>query len=153
MYKRQLIKDISGLESKQEKADNKAGSLSEHIESLKKQVDENFYISEKNIFSLEEDLRLVEEHVWELKGVPNNVLITQWQSVRLAMEAGNEDRASRFLERLKSTLEKLASNGSYAMKPYLLDGVLETLKITEVSHPINTAEIRDILRKIPVDKE
>lgn len=69
------------------------------------------------------------------------------------MEVGNEDWVSRFFERLKLILEKFVSNGSYVMKFYLLDGVLEILKIIEVFYLINIVEIRDILRKIFVDKE
>ena len=148
-----IAKDIVGLESKQEKANDKADLLSESVSSLTKKVGDNLAESKKGILSLEEELRLVEELVWDLKGIPNNVLITQWQSVRLAMEVGNEDRASKSLARLKSTLEKFASDKNYVMKPVLFEGVMETLKIAEKSHPINTTEIRGVLSTIPVDKE
>lgn len=54
---------------------------------------------------LETALRLVEENVWELKGIPTNTLITQGQGLRSAVKAGNHYFITSALGRMQSTIK------------------------------------------------
>lgn len=60
----------------------------------------------RQIYGVEATARLIEEQVWEIKKIPNNVVLTQMQGAEAALEAKNDGMVRFFLERLKSKIEK-----------------------------------------------
>ncbi len=69
------------------------------IETFADKLDEQYLIAEYN-------LRVVEEWVWDIRGVVSNILLTQAQSLEASLNVDDKERVGRTLGRIKETLKK-----------------------------------------------
>jgi len=112
-------------------------------------MDDAFKNSAKNLSFSESNLRMVEERVWEMRGIPENVIITQIQGIEAAIEAENFDRVGMILNRLKKTLKKLSEDGS-SIGEYPAKEINSVIENAREHHPIDTAEVIGILNSLPI---
>lgn len=89
----ELRTDLQGLEAR-------LASIVEAIAATERMLD----LQRKSVSDVEATARQVEEHVWGLKGIPINVLLTQGQGLDAAMDADNKWRVESILHRMKDTL-------------------------------------------------
>jgi hypothetical protein len=83
--------------------------LNAQILSLRTQIDTNGKECEKAIRGVAEadaSLRQVEEHIGDLRNVPQNILLTQGQGLTSAVEAKNVHQVKSALARMKITIAK-----------------------------------------------
>jgi hypothetical protein len=87
------------------------------------------------------ELRQVEEHIWDLRNIPGNILITQTQGLSADVELGDASRVKLTLGRMIATIQqnfvkkgKTLEEGDYAF--------LESrVKVAEAIAPIEVAEV------------
>ncbi|MGM6659083.1 hypothetical protein [Vibrio parahaemolyticus] len=153
--------------------DAKMGRVSDQLrdteKSLKKQLDaynedfknSNIAISEK-VSSLESDvsdlnsakvqlqidLSLVEERVWDTRGVISNVLLTQAEGIESALELGKDGTIDLILIRLKETLENLLNSPTPELKPFFIDSVRSVLIKLDRPYSVKVSEVLELLDKI-----
>ncbi|MEE1889520.1 hypothetical protein [Pseudomonas carassii] len=63
-------------------------------------------LTRQRIAFVESTIRDVEVLVWDLRGIPSNMIVTHSQAVSAAIESGSKERVSHMLSQLIRTLEK-----------------------------------------------
>jgi len=98
------------------------------------------------------DLRQVEELIWDLKGIPENILITQSQGLYSAIKANNKKYVTSILGRMEKTIAKLtlAETGLGARTIELLSKAVD---FTSEIDPINAVTVSALLKQIRVNPE
>jgi hypothetical protein len=143
--------DIAREEASRATQDNAAATkeLKVTIEGLKE--------SEKNSArrdaELEATLRLVEEHVWNLKGIPTNTLITQAQGLASSINAGNRYYIASALERMQKTIKDIVLPDKHAMTNNMVNMIDKTVATAESIEPITASAVRDLLKQIQREPE
>lgn len=105
---------------------------------------------ERNIHSLETTVRGVEEMVWDQRGVPSNVLLTQVQGLETAINARSEWQIKNVLERMLKTVEAWERGGK-PMARFVVSSCENTLPKANEFAPVAVTKILEILRKIAVE--
>lgn len=123
--------------------------VADDLSQLKTDVLKKIDVNSQDISLTDANLRVVEEHVWDLKGIPNNVLITQSQGIESYVAGGNYLMAGTILNRLNMTLAKLSKDTTFKIGEFAHDHIADTLEIVSKHHPIDTAETYEILNSIP----
>ncbi|MFL1478246.1 hypothetical protein, partial [Pseudomonas grimontii] len=88
------------------RADAIRTELQTKIDDLGKVVNSHeagFLNGQKRAYQIEYELRAVEEHVWEIKGVPDCILLTQCQGLRAAKDASFDYATTAVLKRMDDT--------------------------------------------------
>jgi hypothetical protein len=104
------------------------------------------------IHAAEAVARQVEETVWEIRGVPLNVLRSQFLVLQSALDAGEQRRAEVVLGRIPKALEALQAAGQRC-DPWTLDRMRETLERAEVLAPEPVKGIRRSIDKLAGEPE
>lgn len=155
--------------------DDKMGRVSDQLrdteKSLKKQLDaynEDFKNSNKTIsekvsslesgvsalnnakVQLQIDLSLVEERVWDTRGVVSNVLLTQAEGIESALELGKYGTIDLILIRLKETLENLLNSPTPELRPFFIESVRNVLIKLDRPHSVKVSEVLELLDKVKI---
>lgn len=140
-----LTKFTDNIASVKKDISDDSKSISNKIEIQSKSLER----IEKNNYIMETELRQVEEYVWDMRGIPGNILITQGEGLRAAGKAEDLSRVKSILGRIKKTIqqkyidtdEKLSKNVLKILEKYLTEAQeLDT---------IGVSELKDLLSKVP----
>ncbi len=163
----ELLKTVEGkLDALVERLSRDMSALRDELNSAKTKYDTRFETSEKEIARIETSylniskklalsntaLREVEEYVWDLRGIPINILITQCQGLDSAFEAGDAFYVKHILDRMKTTMEsKILATGRTIDDVVLkrIDGVLTKAAPFD---GVGANDVREVLKKIPLEK-
>lgn len=99
---------------------------------------------------LEATARRIEEHIWEIKGLPVNILITQSQGLESAVAANDEDHVRAVIARMKLTLANTLLPKGEAMPKKILEYIDGCLSTATKIDAIAVSEVRELLRKMKV---
>lgn len=111
------------------KIDSVRAEFIEGLDSTKKEqstLSEKLDHSKKTMQTFATQFFAVEEMVWDLKGIPECILITQSQAIDAALEADNVYFVTSTLKRLGETLKKHYIEGDDVLDPSDL-GVIEEM--------------------------
>jgi len=103
--------------------------------------------------NIELELRFVEERVWDTRGVPVNVLITQGQALEVAVRTAYTEYAKIVLERMKNLLEDTLVPGAHGISKGTKESVLRSVAAVESGNEVIVNEIRDLFAKLPDDDD
>ncbi|MER2103594.1 MAG: hypothetical protein ABS999_17070 [Pseudomonas atacamensis] len=114
--------------------------------------DKKFAAISKRASQIEYEIRAVEEHVWELKDIPDCILLTQFQGLRASKDADYEYATGSVLKRMAETLEKHYIKKNRVLKPDMITRIEESL--VSVNDPdIQTIQkIRQALESVPKEE-
>lgn len=104
--------------------------------------EEKLSMFSKRSHQIEYELRTVEEHVWELKNVPDCILLTQCQGVRSSKDGSFDFATSSVLKRMKDTIKKHYIDKNRLLKPAMIKRIEEALVIADNMEPQVIQEIR-----------
>jgi hypothetical protein len=141
-------RDIDLLRSEVSKGEE---TLSKALAQAQLSLDKVLTTSEvhkKKISESEAMLRQVEEHVWDMKGVPANILVTQSQGIRAAIAADDRYYVSNVLTRMKGTLSTNMS--ALEMGKETRDLVETTLSEAAKIDPTSASEVLELLGKVRI---
>ncbi|MCG9703306.1 hypothetical protein L1D19_24955 [Vibrio natriegens] len=102
---------------------------------------------------LRSDVSVIEERVWDTRGVTSNVLLTQAEGIVHALELGSDGRVSLILKRLKETLEKLLDSPNPELRPYFINTIRNALTKLEGNYAVEVSEVLELLDKIKVSED
>lgn len=88
--------------------------------------------------------RQAEESVWDVRGVPVNVLRSQFLALQAAIDAGARPRVELVLARILRTLDSLGATGQRA-DAWTLDRVRKTTELAAALAPAAATEVLDRL--------
>ncbi len=124
------------------------------IEQLKSKIsvlDDAQTKGEKRDSEVEAALRQVEEHVWDLKGIPTNTLITQAQGLQASIAAEHRFYITSTLQRMKKTIQNSILPAGGTMPKPILDSMKEDVAKVVAIEPIEAAAVSQLLEKIKID--
>lgn len=99
------------------------------------------------------NLSYVEEKVWDLRGVPENILITQCEGIDAALAAGdNADRINLILLRMKEILRSHYPDSVSEMNEDTFRQIQNTISKLGTATRMQAGEILELLDKIKVTK-
>ncbi|KJZ44625.1 hypothetical protein [Pseudomonas fluorescens] len=87
-------------------------------------------------------MRAVEEHVWEIKGVPDCILLTQCQGIRSSKDGNFDYATNSVLKRMKDTIKKHYVDKKRQLKPDMIKRIEEALVMADNMEPQAIQEIR-----------
>ncbi|KKL01516.1 hypothetical protein SD53_09670 [Rheinheimera mesophila] len=124
--------------------------LAMNVESMASQIS----ILSVGQIHLEGSMLHVEERVWDIKGVTQNILLTQTQGLDAAIKLGSDYgyRVDTVLERIKETLEKLIKSKNPTARPYLVNRLKQSLNSLDSVYSVKVSEILGILETIRVEE-
>lgn len=96
------------------------------------------------------DLRSVESYVWELKGVPSNILLTQAQGVEAAIKSKNKWRIENTIEAMKKTISEEIIPKNYTMRKDVIDMIRKKVEKADSYNSIALSELSELFQKIKV---
>lgn len=102
---------------------------------------------------LEATLRVVEEHVWDLKGIPTNTLLTQAQGLKSAMDADSRHHITSVLDRMRSTITDSILPKKMSLPKSAIEWINLVLAKAETTEPILATELRELVKQIVVRSE
>lgn len=91
---------------------------------------------------------MVEEHVWEIKGIPSNTLLTQAQGLQSAIDAESRWLTKVILERMQTTIKRDILPDKFAIRKSTLERIEKLLTTVEKIEPILTSEVRELVKQI-----
>jgi hypothetical protein len=122
-----------------------------------KKIDELLVDQSRSISMAEANLRSVEENVWELMNIPENILMTQVQGLHAVMNANRQGQVEAVLRRMQSTLQRYYLSGKSLLDQKTADLIDEELATVRGEHQILSAEVRrmiaDAVRQKPLSDE
>lgn len=104
----------------------------------------------KTIGVVESNMRRVEEHVWEIKGIPTNKLITQKQSLDAALKSEATYLIDDALERMGDTIQKEILPGGHTLPETMRTSLQSSIAAAASSNPISASAIAELVKLIPV---
>ncbi|PPJ43980.1 MULTISPECIES: hypothetical protein [unclassified Pseudoxanthomonas] len=128
--------EISEVRSRNEELRSRIDSLSEKLGALQDVLSSNSSRIDKELQQGAAIAREIEEHIWKLKKIPSNILITQLQGLSASLAADDEWGVKRVLARMKSTInDEFVSSGlkiQKRMKGLFEDSLAQAQKIVAV---------------------
>lgn len=101
---------------------------------------------------IEATLRNVEEGVWEIKGIPTNILITQAQGLRASLDAEqNRFYIVSTLQRMRKTIEDLILPTGKTVPKQIIDGIKEDVAKVATIEPVEATAVSLLLEKIQIE--
>lgn len=94
------------------------------------------------------EVNVIEERVWDTRGVTANVLLTQAEGIVHALELGSDARVSLILNRLKDTLEKLLNSPEPELRPYFINTIRNAVTKLEGKFAVEVSEVIELLDKV-----
>jgi hypothetical protein len=145
-----LLSDISEIKNHIEKV---RSDIEKSILSVQKDigaVGDTLKETAKSISAAEWDLRQVESNVWEIKGIPANILITQNQGLRAALESKKKLYIDYTLGEIKKTIKEKITPVNESVPRAQIDNLLENLKNAADYNPVLAAEVVELAKVMKV---
>lgn len=147
-YLTRIIRDIDLVRGEASR------SAQENLDTLKQlkvtvaTLQENEKKNARRDSEIEAALRMVEEHVWEIKGIPSNTLLTQAQGLQSAIDAESRWLTKVILERMQTTIKRDILPDKFAIRKSTLERIEKLLTTVEKIEPILTSEVRELVKQI-----
>lgn len=141
-----IVRFESEINTLREEIKNAEATSTAHLAQLgevQKEAGLSLSILRKSISDVEATTRRVEEHVWEIKKIPNNVLMTQAQGLDAAMDAENKWMVESTLQRMKLTLKRMDKN--HPLSAGTRDDILGTVNASSKFSPVLADEVATLL--------
>lgn len=122
------------------------GSMGKEVKALERANEKR----REDRFVLAAEMRLIEQDVWEIKGIYSNVVLTQVQALEAALEAGRPVYVGIVLKRVKVTLERDVLPKGVAIYESTRNSLREALKTAAKHEPVLVEEIRKMLDEVPI---
>lgn len=153
--------DDAGAEIRQE-INLAIGKASAPVEKLQARFDEmkdvldqhakDAALDAKELIRMNAEVRLIEETVWELKGVWSNVILTQSQALEAATELEDEGYVKLVLRRIKDVLADTVIPEKKVISPYSLESLEKNIAVAERTAAVAVNEIRELIAQVAVEK-
>jgi hypothetical protein len=106
--------------------------------------------NEKDILENTWNLRTAEEYIWDIKGIPGNVLLTLSQGLAAALMAKSAFKINFSLERIKKVISEkiITENKSISRKSY--DELIKRLNDAANYQPVLSNELIMLMQKVQV---
>jgi hypothetical protein len=140
--------EVSAIRSETTALRTKIYEQTNLLQETRVQLAEAIKSVERDLADGEAQLRFVEEYVWSARGNFYNVVLTQSQGIRAALEAQNESYVERVLRRMKETVEKELIPQGRKFDDKSLDLITEPLRDVDGEHNIIIGEILELLKKV-----
>lgn len=108
-------------------------------------------MNEKRDSELEASLRAVEEHIWELKGIPENRLVTQFQGLQSALDADHRYYITATLERMQKTINESMLPAKKTLPKSVLDRIKAAVAKAAKIEPVAAANVSQLLEQVQSD--
>lgn len=148
-----LLAEASDLRNRVASTDSKVVGLNEAVGSLDASLKTSVKAIRQLISENAAELRQVEEHIWELKGVPSNILITQSQGILAARDAENPARVKSVLTRMKETIERHFISKDRALPRRLRVLIEPNIVGAQEIDSILATEVLDLLDRVQPEGE
>lgn len=145
-----MATELSDVRANISRLSEESRERSDQIRATSEQLETAIAATNKLVHTTDADFRFVEEFVWETRGAPSNILITQCQGIRAAVKAESSDRVGFVLRRLKDTLSKHYLNTNTPIDTFHRDYVQKVISELDASYSIAAKEVLDIMNKIAV---
>lgn len=120
-------------------------NASAQLSELKTSIDD----LTKDIRGVESSMRQVEEHIWDLKKIPGNKLITQSQALDAGLKSGQRYLVVSALERMGETIKNEILPNKVALSETVFNSMAETLKSAVAIAPIPASAVAELLQSVP----
>ena len=110
-----------------------------------------FKLINKRLHGVEATAREVEEHIWDLRGIPVNVLITEGQGLRAAVKAEDEAMVKAVLERMKETLSTKLIAKNHSLKSSVANHLRSTIETAASLSAVTMNEVLALLDTVVID--
>lgn len=107
----------------------------------------------KSIFMTEAALRQAEEIIWEIRGIPENVLLTQVQGLGSVYLAKNPEGAKSILARINETITKTILPKNISLPKRVIDILNNQLKAMVSIDAVAVSELQGLLGKISISPD
>jgi predicted nuclease with TOPRIM domain len=124
----------------------KINELATKLEELSKRL----VAAKKDNLQVNAALRRVEETVWDIRDIPENILVTQSQGLEAELEADLISNAKWTLERMKKVLEKSFINGNEHMSRGTIEILLDALPTNISELGVELTAVRSLLERVNV---
>lgn len=105
----------------------------------------------KHIAATTAEMRQIEEHIWDIKKIPTNILITQSQALRAAIEAEDTYHIENVLIRMRDTInDKILGDDARSLPAEIISSIDRGLQRAANFNSVLASEVRELLSKIPV---
>ena len=138
--RKDLAKSIEQSETRDNKLDSMVSALKSVSDTLIKENKET-----------EALVREVEEHIWELKDIPINILLTQSQALSTAIDAESAEAVRSAMRRMKRTINDSILPKGHRLSSTLIAYLEEDLTLAAKTDSVLSAEVQALVKKIPVD--
>lgn len=102
---------------------------------------------------MEVALRDVEVHVWELKGIPINMLITQRQGLDAAIKANSKFSVQFALDGMANTITKSILPAKKNISAKMLKQFFDAVDSAAAIDPVKAASVKALLEQVQVEPE
>lgn len=143
--------NVTELRSKIESVENLVRNFEKLLKISEEKTNSRLITILKTISEQTAELREVEEHTWELKGIPGNILITQAQGLQAAMNADSKDLVSNILARMNKTLEEKVIAVNKRLNKGSTQSIIRPLVEAEAYDPISVNKFRESLSKVTIE--
>lgn len=104
-----------------------------------------FSLLTKSNHQAEYEMRTVEEMVWEIKNVPDCIILTQCQGIRASKDGSFDYATNTVLKRMKETLQKHYLDKKRLLKPNIVKRIEDSLLLAGDNYTQAIQEIRQIV--------
>ncbi|WP_216919524.1 hypothetical protein [Synechococcus sp. CCAP 1479/9] len=140
--RKDLVKSIEQSETRDNKLDSMVSDLKSVSDTLIKKNKET-----------EALVREVEEHIWELKDIPINILLTQSQALSTAIDAESAEAVRSAMRRMRRTINERILPGGHTLSSTMIGYLEDDLAVAAKTDSVLSAEVQALVKKIPVDDE
>lgn len=108
-------------------------------------------MNQKRDSELEASLRAVEEHIWQLKGIPENRLLTQFQCLQSALDGEHRYYITSTMERMQQTINESILPAKKTLPKSVLDSIKGAVARAANIEPLAAANVSQLLEQIQPD--
>jgi hypothetical protein len=105
--------------------------------------------TDKIMRTVEANMRHVEEHVWEIRGIPTNKLITQGQALEAALKSDHPYYVTAAIARMTDTIQKEILPKGHGLSESMLKILQSAVAAAAKIDPIPASELAELLKSIP----
>jgi hypothetical protein len=102
----------------------------------------------KRTSEVEAIVREVEEHIWDLKDIPTNILLTQSKTLEAAIAADSGEATKSALGRMKETIQSRILPGNHSLPKTALNSILKYIVEAAKIDPVLSADVQALVMKI-----
>ncbi|MFJ2447288.1 hypothetical protein [Pseudomonas sp. NPDC087626] len=125
-------------------------SLEERLDQLqteKTNLETKFNSLDRNQATLRTDLFKNETHIWKIKKIPSNILLTAMQGIEAALACKDNWRTEDFISQAKDVITSAFIEPKITLDAKILELIEPKLVTLENARPKDAQEIRDLIAK------